>query len=146
MAVPLTPPAVVTIALVVRLTLKSSSSRPRSSAQHSSVLLDWFLMVQPPVRQQTGEKLRQALPFQKGKTALMQDWVSDGKNMKLCWDKWLYFIYPEHLHEGKNCNLYILTCRLFPQINKTCGVTECQDATPDKEKAAHAISHAVIFK
>lgn len=38
--VPLAPPAVVSMTLVVRLTRKSSCSKPSSSAQHCSVWLD----------------------------------------------------------------------------------------------------------
>ena len=38
------------VTLVVRLTLRSSSSRPSSSAQYSTVWLHWFFMVQPPGR------------------------------------------------------------------------------------------------
>lgn len=55
MTVPLAPPAVVSITRVVRLTRRSSSSRPSSSAQFSRVWLDWFLMAQPPERQTQAE-------------------------------------------------------------------------------------------
>lgn len=53
--VPLAPPAVVSMTLLVRLTRRSSSSRPSSSAQCSSVWLDWFLMAQPPARRGKGQ-------------------------------------------------------------------------------------------
>lgn len=55
--VPLAPPAVVSMTLLVRLTRRSSSSRPSSSAQCSSVWLDWFLMAQPPARHGKRAKL-----------------------------------------------------------------------------------------
>lgn len=48
MTVPLAPPAVVSMTLVVRLTLRSSWSRPNSSAQYSRVWLDCFFRIQPP--------------------------------------------------------------------------------------------------
>lgn len=53
MAVALAPPAVVCMTLVVKLTLRSSSSRPKSSAQNSRDWLHAFLMLQPPVHPQT---------------------------------------------------------------------------------------------
>lgn len=46
--VPLAPPAVVSMTLVVRLTHKSSLSRPSRSAQYSKVWPDWFFRMQPP--------------------------------------------------------------------------------------------------
>ena len=46
--VPLAPPAVVSMTLVVRLTRKSSWSRPSRSAQYSRVCPDWFFSTQPP--------------------------------------------------------------------------------------------------
>lgn len=48
--VPLAPPAVVSMTLVVRLTFKSSWSRPSRSAQYSRVCLDWFFRTQPPIQ------------------------------------------------------------------------------------------------
>lgn len=46
--VPLAPPAVVSMTLVVRLTRRSSWSRPSRSAHHSRVWPDWFFRTQPP--------------------------------------------------------------------------------------------------
>lgn len=46
--VPLAPPAVVSMTLVVRLTRRSSWSRPSRSAQYSRVWPDWFFRTQPP--------------------------------------------------------------------------------------------------
>lgn len=46
--VPLVPPAVVSMTLVVKLTRKSSWSKPSNSAQYSKDWLDLFFNVQPP--------------------------------------------------------------------------------------------------
>lgn len=46
--VSLAPPAVVSMTLVVRLTRRSSSSKPSSSAQYSRAVLDCFFKLQPP--------------------------------------------------------------------------------------------------
>lgn len=51
MTVPLAPPCVVSMTLVVRLTCRSSWSKPSSSAQYSKVLVDWFFRMQPPASQ-----------------------------------------------------------------------------------------------
>lgn len=48
MTVPLVPPAVVSMTLVVKLTRRSSWSKPSNSAQYSNAWLDLFFRLQPP--------------------------------------------------------------------------------------------------
>lgn len=55
MTVPFVPPEVVSMTRVVRLTLRSSWSKPRSSAQYCRVWFDWFFKTQPPASQHRRE-------------------------------------------------------------------------------------------
>lgn len=63
--VPLVPPAVVSMTLVVKLTRRSSWSKPSSSAQYSNDWLDLFFSVHPP---EVEMKMKNSLPKMQFKT------------------------------------------------------------------------------